>query len=304
MRPDIALALASAACFAASTVAQHRAAVQHGTTTSVDGSTGSRGPFALLARLVRSPLWLVGLVLAVAALALQALALHSGALVVVQPILLLGLLLALPISDALARRRPRRAELLAALAVLVGLGLFLFAADPDLGRRLAPPGELYWAAGGWTAAALLAAVLGETVLRRWKALLLGLSGGALIGVSSALLKQVVGLVDRDPASALLDPATLGAVVTGVLGLVATQAGYAAGVLSASQPAHSIAEPAVAAAIGATAFAEHLATGALPVAGQVAGALLMAAGVIAIALVVPDLDHPTSPGDGPRLQGVG
>lgn len=304
MRPDVVLALASAACFAGSTVAQHRAAVQNGTRTSGDGTTGSRGPFSLLAHLVRSPLWLVGLVLAVAALALQALALHRGALVVVQPILLLGLLLALPLSDALARRRPRPVELLAALAVLVGLGLFLLAADPDLGRRLAPRGELLWTAGAWTAAALGAAVLGQTVLRRWKALLLGLSGGALIGISSALLKQVVGLVDRDPAAALLDPATLGALVTGLLGLAATQAGYAAGHLSASQPAHSIAEPAVAVAIGATAFAEHLATGALPLAGQVAGALLMAGGVIAIALVVPDLDPGASRGDDQHLQGVG
>ncbi|PWJ56361.1 hypothetical protein SAMN06264364_101339 [Quadrisphaera granulorum] len=282
MRADIWLALASAACFAVSTVAQHRAAVD-----GADDGT-STSPVKLMLRLARNPLWLVGLVVALAALLLQALALSRGALVVVQPILLLGLLLALPISDAFARRLPGRGEVLAALAVLVGLGVFIVSADPDRGTPIAEPGHLLLVAGGWTGAALLAALLGETVLRRRKALLLGLSGGALIGVSSALLKQVVGLFGRDPAAALLDPATVGVVITGVAGLIATQAGYAAGHLSASQPAHSIAEPAVAAAIGATAFAEHLAVGVLPVTGQVLGALLMVAGVIGIAAVVPDL----------------
>ncbi|MGQ7295458.1 DMT family transporter [Quadrisphaera sp. KR29] len=295
MRADVWLALASAACFAVSTVAQHRAAVAH-----AEEGTGT-SPVRLVLRLARSPLWLAGLVVAVAALLLQALALSRGALVVVQPILLLGLLLALPLSDALARRLPGRGEVLAALAVLVGLALFVVAADPDRGTPVAEPGHLLAVAGGWTGVALLAALLGETVLRRRKALLLGLSGGALIGVSSALLKQVVGLLGRDPAGALLDPATAGVVLTGVAGLVATQAGYAAGHLSASQPAHSIAEPAVAAAIGATAFAEHLAAGALPLAGQVVGALLMVAGVIGIALVVPDLHEPPATGRSPQRE---
>lgn len=295
MRADIWLALASAACFALSTVAQHRAAVAH-----ADEGTGT-SPLRLVVRLARSPLWLVGLVAAVAALLLQALALSKGALVVVQPILLLGLLLALPLSDALARRMPGRGEVLAAVGVLAGLALFIVAADPDRGVPVAHPGHLLVTAGGWTALALLAALLGETVLRQRKALLLGLSGGALIGVSSALLKQVVGLFGRGPLDALLDPAFAGVVLTGVAGLIATQAGYAAGHLSASQPAHSIAEPAVAAAIGATAFAEHLAVGALPLAGQVVGALLMVAGVIGIAAVVPDL-HDDSHDDSPDRPG--
>ncbi len=293
MRADVWLALAAAACFALSTVAQHRAALAVGDADDVARSDrpaagALRRGLTALGRLLRSPLWVAGLVVGVAALLLQALALSRGALVVVQPILLLGLLLALPLSDAIARRRPGRGEVLAALAVLAGLAVFLVAAAPDRGAPLARGDELGVAAGAWTAAAVVAAVLGATVLRHWRALLLGLSGGALIGVASALLKQVVGLVGRDPGAALLDPATLGVVLTGVAGVLVTQAGYAAGHLSASQPAHSIAEPAVASAIGATAFAEHLAVGVLPVAGQVLGALLMVGGVIAIALVVPAL----------------
>jgi drug/metabolite transporter (DMT)-like permease len=61
-------------------------------------------------------------------LGLHAFALHVGALAVVQPLLVLGVLFALPLQRRLNRERIRRVELLWALALVAGLGGFLIVA--------------------------------------------------------------------------------------------------------------------------------------------------------------------------------
>ncbi|HEX9499005.1 MAG TPA: DMT family transporter, partial [Mycobacterium sp.] len=78
--------------------------------------------------LLRRPLWWGGTAAAVAGYVFQALALAKGSLLLVQPILVSGLLFALPLSARLAHRRVTRGEwawavvLTAALAVFVMLG--------------------------------------------------------------------------------------------------------------------------------------------------------------------------------------
>ena len=59
----------------------------------------------LLIRLIRNPVWVVGLACDVAGFAFQVVALYHGPLVVVQPLLVCGLLFALPIGAAWAGRR-------------------------------------------------------------------------------------------------------------------------------------------------------------------------------------------------------
>jgi len=87
---SVVFAVLSAVSFALATVSQHRAA------RTAHPSTGLG--LGLLRRLARRPLWLLGLVSGAVGLALHGLALSRGQLTVVQPVLVSGLLFALPLS--------------------------------------------------------------------------------------------------------------------------------------------------------------------------------------------------------------
>src|SRR4029077_8811446 len=63
---------------------------------------------SLLLNLLRRPLWLLGLCCDVGAFLLQFWALDHGALVLVQPLLVSGLLFALPLGAIISKERMRR----------------------------------------------------------------------------------------------------------------------------------------------------------------------------------------------------
>ena len=95
-------ALGSALCFAVSSVLQQRGASR--------APKGSGLHLGLLVTLMGRPMWLAGLLAAVGTVALQALALASGPLALVQPLLVSAVLFALPASVLLEKRRPSLVE--------------------------------------------------------------------------------------------------------------------------------------------------------------------------------------------------
>lgn len=98
------IALAAVGGFSVSTSLQHHA------TSRIDHSVSAIG---LLVRLVSNPLWLLASTLGLLAFALHALALHLGTLDLVQPLMLSGVVLAVPVRAAINRRLPHRDELFA-----------------------------------------------------------------------------------------------------------------------------------------------------------------------------------------------
>src|SRR5439155_1969320 len=97
---------------------------------------------SLLGRLLRNPGWVLGLGCDVLGYLLQFVALGHGPLVVVQPLLVCGLLFALPLGAAWAGRRLGRRDWVAALMVCVGLAVFLTVAGPRSGHNNVRP--LVW----------------------------------------------------------------------------------------------------------------------------------------------------------------
>ena len=75
--------------------------------------------------LLRRPLWWGGTAAAVAGYVFQALALANGSLLLVQPILVSGLLFALPMSARLAHRRVTRGEWAWAMVLTAALAVFV-----------------------------------------------------------------------------------------------------------------------------------------------------------------------------------
>src|SRR4051794_2429094 len=88
----VLVALGSALCFATSNALQHRVA---GTVPAT-----LRRPLAVLAHLARRRLWLAATMVSCTALMLHAAALRLGSIALVQPLMLVGVVLAVPLRAA------------------------------------------------------------------------------------------------------------------------------------------------------------------------------------------------------------
>lgn len=256
-------ALGSALFAAASSVLHHRAGVA----------------CAGVAIVIR-PVWLVGTVAGLVGVMLHVVALQRGQLSLVQPLLVSGLLFALPLAALLEQRPVRVAQLGWAGVVVLGLALFLTCAQPARGRTHADPGVLALSAGLVLLAATAACAAG-TWWRRHRAALWAFAGGCGYGVVAALLKDSVALLDGGVA-ALLTSWVFGALlVVGAGAIAVNQAAFNAGPLASSLPVLTIVDPVVAVVLGAVVFGEEIASSPVLVVAQVVGSLVMAVGVVAL-----------------------
>lgn len=277
-------ALTTALCYAVASVLQQNSAVQ--------APRGTGLHINLLRHLLRQPRWLAGQGASVAGACTHALALASGPLVIVQPLLLLGLVFALPASLLIQHHQPSMRQVLWALTLVGSLAGILIAAhpgggtpDPDMTRLLT-----ITALTLLTVAMLTAIAIGP--LRAHRAGLLGAATGATHGLAAALLKGT--LADAQHGVWVL----LGGwllwlfLFVGLTGLVLNLAAFQAGPLTASLPLLTIADTLVAVGIGVSAFNETVRTSPSALLVQFSGAVLI---IACVAALTPRLDdHDESP----------
>lgn len=240
-------ALGSSVTIAWGTVVRHRIAA----------ASGDRRSDAIVDA-IRVPMWWAGVSAALVGYALQVVALSFGALMVVQPILVLSLMFTLPLSARLDGRRISRSEaawaavLTAAVAILIVLGRPSGGgATPDLAVWL-------WCLGVGVATS---GVVGAIALKRppaLRALLLGAVTGVVMGYLAVLSKAVVDIF----ATAGLEGVTsswevYGLILTAVTGTAVQQASFNAGPLKSSLPAMTVVEPMVAFPLGYLVLQEKL-----------------------------------------------
>jgi hypothetical protein len=246
----LTLALLCAATFAVSTSVQHQAA--QGAPESAKGTLG------LIAYLARQPAWLVGQLLALCAFALHASALSAGAIAVVQPIVVSGIVWAVPARAALSRQMPSVAEVRAVLVTALGLAVFLVASNPSAGTRAGLGwGTIALAAVGVVvaAAANVAAARVSNDPRR-KAFLLGVVGGVLFGLVAGFLKLALQELGDGGLGAMLTAwPTYALLMAGAGGVLTNQRAYRTAGLSASMPALNIVNGLTALVVGFTVFNE-------------------------------------------------
>lgn len=261
----VATALASALAAAASSILQHHTARQ-----APDGRT-----HRLLGHLLTRPLWIAGLAASFIGLALHVVALANGQLAVVQPLLISGVLFALPISALLEGRRPSGREWLLALVLVAGLAMFLLAARPSPGQVRLDADVLAWST------VIVCAVVGilTLVAMRWphghRPALLGAAAGIGYGLVAALLKQATALYKTGIVHLLTDWPLWTLIAVGGAALGLTQMAYRAGPLAKSMPSLTVSDPAASVLLGVLAFKEGLATNPLAIALQVIGFVVMA-----------------------------
>lgn len=273
----LSLSLLAGACFAFSWALQHRAAC-----SVPDAAVGDP---RLLLRLLRRRGWVLGRALAGAGVVAQALALRTGALSAVQPLMLTGIVFAVPLSAWLDGRPTPRGQLRAVLLGIAGLAAFLAALSPDDGTT--QPGSADWvtvfAVCGGSVLLLLAAA--GRRCGGLRASLLGVATGTLFGLSAALLKaDAVRFGDGIPA--LLTQWTVYAWLgVCVLALVLNQNAFQGTSLAAPLTTLALSEPLVALAIGIGFFGEHVHAGGVRLLLVAGGTAAMVSG---LRRLTPDL----------------
>ena len=275
------VALISAFCFAIASVAQHHVAHETQTVQTLNPR--------LFLDLARRPLWWAGSFGDLFGFIIQAVALSLGAVSLVQPLLVTGLLLAIPLSAAVDHRKVVHAEVGGALLCCAGLAAFLIAAQPTTGSEhvSGQDGLLLLASVGPIVIALILASRRFTGVARSVAL--ALSAGTLFAVCSPLLSVIV----RDLHHLLEWPlATIG--VCGVIGFLLTQNAYQAGSLPAPLACITICEPIVAVTLGVTLLHEHLDAGPVAIGVIVVAVMAVIAGVIIVARNAPDARRASAP----------
>jgi hypothetical protein len=270
----IGFALTAASTFAVANVVQQRVAAKLRTDSAFEP--------AVLLRLIRRPLWLVGLALVMLSLSLQAAALGLGRLVVIEPVLACSLLFALALAAWADHRRMRPAEWLAAIATVAGLAVFLTVAHPSGGRSTATNVQLGLAAIAAVLVAVAAGLLAVRMSPLRRALTLGVGGGIAAGVTDALTKTVATLIGSHQLGALADARPYLLAVIGLLTYTMQQNGYRAASLAAFLPVFSVLDPAVGSLLGLSLYHEHLAGGPGRIALEAAAVLSATWGIARLA----------------------
>jgi drug/metabolite transporter (DMT)-like permease len=279
MEKAIPLALLASICTATSSFCQRRGARD---------SQPSGLDVWLVFRLARRPIWLLGIASMILGFVFQVTALRYGALALVQPILALELLFVFGYMAFLGGRgRVRRRDWLAAAAMSVGLGLFLFAASPQGGRPHAPP-SLWILAGLLTLGVVVVGLAMASVLQRrsprstsQRAAILGALTGISWGFVAAVIKEFSYHLGGGLTGVITNWSVYVLVGAGAASLLLASHALAAGPLAASQPGFTILDPLAASLLGIFLFGEHFQTATEDLALEALALALLVAGVSAL-----------------------
>jgi drug/metabolite transporter (DMT)-like permease len=203
----------------------------------------------LIARLIRRPRWLLGLLCDVFGYVFQAAALALAAVVFVEPILALGIVMSLILGAAMTRRRLRTGDWISAAVLSGGLALFLYEVSSTGGKDFVPTDRVVVAGPAVVAVIVLCIACAAPSRGAPRAALLGIAAGVLFGVAAVLTKGVVhylgdGIFAWIPhwESYALAAASIGGVIVG-------QSAFQTGALAASVGATESTAPVSAAILG-------------------------------------------------------
>ena len=249
---SVVLALLTSASNATAAVLQRRAASQARASRPLE--------LSLIGDLIRRRVWLAGIGMVIVASLLQAGALATGPIALVQPIFIVELPLTLLLSSLVWHRRLAPRTWGAVALVTVSLGAGLAAAQPSGGVDHAPIGTWILAliATGCFEAVLI--VFALRVTGEPRAALLGLAAACGYALTAAFLKEAVAALDQGPVAFFETWQLYGAAVAGVGALFLLQNALQAGTLAASQPMLTVGDALISITYGVMLFGETLRLG--------------------------------------------
>ena len=286
----VVFALAAALANAVNLLTQHKASI--GAPRQVKG-------WRLALYLPRQPLWLLGVAAAVGSFVFQALALHSGPMSVVQPLLVTELVFVLVLRRLWIRQDIARAAWASVLVVCVALAVFLTVAEPTGGKPT--PQTAQWLSallvfGGAIAAAAAAGTRGSPVRRAAAFAVAGALAWALMAVFIKSATDTLaafglgGMLTRWPVYALAAAAAAGTLLE--------QSALHVGPLSVSQPLLVIINPLASIVLSIWLFDERFTDSPARITIAVLSFAVLAAGVTALSRTAPQDLVPASPAPAP------
>jgi drug/metabolite transporter (DMT)-like permease len=285
------LALVAAFLFALAATLQQKGALNLPTISLAD-------PMSLV-RLAGEKVWLIGTLALFAGYLFQAGALDRGRLSVIQPLLVTTVVFALPLGYFLTRQHVGRREVLGAVVILIGLGLFVYFGDPAGGNENASNPQWAIAIGLLSALSLVLLVFGGRGGLSMRAAVYGTVAGILFGLSSALTKPTLDYLHESVGTMLSHWECYALAVAGVLGFVLQQVSLGTGRLAPSVATVSVANPIVGILIGILLLDERLSRPAWHVLVAAIGLGLALVGAVVISLA-REATRPESAADGAGL----
>lgn len=246
----------------------------------------------LIWSLAHEPVWFGGILAVTAGFLLQAAALGSGQLSVVEPILVLELPATLILASRVFGSRMHRREWGSAAVMTAGLAGMLYFLSPSAGR---PQGVRWyaWVIGiGINLGAVAALVMwgrrgpagrgrpsGQGSARQ--AAVLAVAAGSTFGLTAALMKGMTRTFSEGIGVLFTSWELYGMIAAGALGMFLVQSAMNAGRLIAAQPGLTLSDPIVSILWGVLVFGEGVRGGWYIGLAAVSG-LVMAAAVLVLA----------------------
>ena len=279
----VPLALAAALLYAVGTVFQQKA----------DMEEADAGPKrSSLLRVLRRPLWLLGVGGVLLGAIAQAAALGFGRLIIVQPLQVTSIVFALPLGAHFTAQRVGRREVLGALLVAAGLGAFVAISDPAGGTDDAPVHDWLIAAAIIAPVAIAVAaaafLLGSPGV---KAALAGTASGILFGLAAALTKATVDRFDDGIVALVADWHVYALVCVAVPAFWLTQVALQTGALAPAIATTMAFDPIASMLLGMLLLDEQLHESALVAAVSVGTLVLALGGLILLARAKQEAQPP-------------
>jgi len=254
---------------------------------STSGRPAHASGLRLVASLLRSPLWLFGLVAAVGAFVFQAAALNDGQLSIVQAVLVTELVFGLVLRKVWIRQEIRLAAWFSAAITCAGLAAFVLIDEPQGGVPTPPAHDWLAVLGAFGGAAAVMALAARRGTARRRAALYAAAAAIVWALVATFIKTASETLTRSGAEAVLTDWPVYALATGaILGIVLTQAALHVGPLSVSQPILVILDPTASIILSVALFQEHYTGGPAAIAGSILGFIVMCAGVITLTRTAP------------------
>lgn len=296
MAAVIVLALASTTCAAISTVLKHLSANR-----PVKPVFGGRA-HQTIERMIANPLFLLALVVDAAAVAFQILALRSGDLSTVQPILTMALVISLGLDHLATRTQITGAEVLWSATLVGGLIMFLAssgATTPHRGLDVGMRGPGYALAGAaivtWGIALLVTRHAKQTIRARTMAV--GVS--AIYATTAALIKSSTRIFDTMGVGELLKSWQLWTlIVLAAIALVLNQHVFSMAPLHVTLPVIASLDPLFSVVIGRAVFDEQLLSTPWAIVVETIGLVMLLLGVVRLSksqAAAEAATHPTHAG---------
>jgi drug/metabolite transporter (DMT)-like permease len=260
---------------------------------TLEAPAGGQDPRFLM-QILRRPVWLAGGGLQVAGWVLQAIALKTAALMVVQTIMATSLVIALPLGAKITNQQISRRVITGAAATVVGIVLFLFVGSPQ-GGTSQPDAAAWWSA--IVAAIVTTGLLASFGWRRAgavKALLFGSAAGVAYALQAAVTKVFVTQLGHGVAALLSHWTTYGLLICAVMGFAFQQSALKTSLLAPAMAGSNAVTLFASVIFGATVFGETLSHGDGRLAPAIIGLAVAMAGIILLAGAEPPLTNEPAP----------